>query len=271
MAMNYSFNRNKEGIIFAMLNGVNASNKDLCAVCDAIRYRSVESAWALLDLVKAGKMPVEFRRHGTGIGARHELGGRRGRYPKKCATFVQKALRNAMANASNKGYLPELMYIVHASANRTERYGRFPSKGAPYVSGSHTIGGIAHRRSDIELAKIEIGISNGSEKGLSEHMISAVAASSRREGSDAKKKQVLAVSKVVAQKKAPRPAVVAKPVQNTAAAAQTKQATTLPAAKPAEKKTGTAPAVKKSDGQQTKKEDKTSKAPAASAAEQGTQ
>lgn len=258
--MDYSFNRDKEGIIFAMLNGVNASNKDLGAVCDAIRYKSVESAWALLDLVKAGKMPVEFRRHGSGIGARHELGGKRGRYPKKCAGFVQKALRNAMANASNKGYLPELMYIVHASANRTDRLGRFPSKGAPYVSGSHTIGGIAHRRSDIELAKIEIGISNGSEKGLSEHMKSAVAASSKRESRDAKKKQLLAESKIIAQKKAQQTQVV-KPTAKPAAVAKTKEEKKVPAIKPVEKKTETSPVVKKDDAHKAK-DNKAAKVPA---------
>jgi ribosomal protein uL22 len=167
----YSFNRDMEGIIFAHSpSDVNASFKDLKAVCDAIRYRNVEEAQKILDSVIVGGMPIEFRKNNSGMGSRHELGGKKGRYPKKCASLVKKVLINATANAKNKGYLPDIMYVVHASANRTQKISRLPSKGMLVVRGSHSMGMVSYRHSDIELAKIEIGIAGGEEKGISDNM-----------------------------------------------------------------------------------------------------
>ena len=40
-------------------------------------------------------------------GIRHELGGKKGRWPKKCAGLVRKVLVNAVANARNMGEDPE--------------------------------------------------------------------------------------------------------------------------------------------------------------------
>ncbi len=177
--MRYSFNRGIEGVVFASLAGVDASYKDLGAVCSAIRHMSAEGAMLFLEEVAHGGRAVRFTRHAKGMGARHELGGMRGRYPKKCATLVRRALANAMANATNKGHVPEMMYVVHACANKTLRIMRLPPKGVRYVHGSHTIGGVPHRRSDIELARIEIGIAGADAPGLSGRMRAAIAASGR--------------------------------------------------------------------------------------------
>ena len=91
------------------------------------------------------------------MGDRHELGGKKGRWPKKCAGLVRKVLVNAAANARNMGEDPEAMVVVHAAANKTTTIPRRPPKGIRYVrTGGY--GYVPTRRSDMELAKIEIGL-----------------------------------------------------------------------------------------------------------------
>ncbi len=165
--MEYSFNRERDGIIFAQMRDVNASFKDLCAVCDSIRYAPVPAAIAALEGEMAGAA-VLYRRHNKYMGSRHELGGRKGRYPMKCAGIVRKVLLNAMANSRNKGFEPDLMVVVHAAANKTNIVRRGPSKGQLFIGGSY--GYSTSRSSDIEFAKVEIGIAKGTEKGLSRRM-----------------------------------------------------------------------------------------------------
>ncbi len=167
MTMEYSFNRDREGIIFAHMKDINASFKDLCAVCDSIRYKPVPAALSTLDEEVAGAA-VLYKRHNKHMGTRHELGGRQGRYPMKCAAIVRKALLNAMANSRNKGFEPDVMFVVHASANKTNIMRMSPPKGKLFIGGSY--GYSASRHTDIEWAKLELGIAKGTEKGLSERM-----------------------------------------------------------------------------------------------------
>ncbi|MEM3841401.1 MAG: uL22 family ribosomal protein [Candidatus Micrarchaeaceae archaeon] len=181
--MNYSFNRDRSGIVFAGLNDVNASFKDLAMVCSAIRYNSVPRAMEILDSVISGGKPIEYRKYNSHLGSRHELNGRKGRYPIKCAKLVKKALESASANARSKGYEPDLMYVVHAAANKKQIIMRTPPKGRLFV----ITGGWGYsplRRSDIELSKIEIGLGTGNEKGLGNGMKAKIMAA---KAADAKK------------------------------------------------------------------------------------
>jgi ribosomal protein uL22 len=161
--MRYSFNGNREGVVFAGTSDINASYKDLTIVGDAIRYRRVPESMRILDEIIAGKRAVLYKRHSTGMGSRHELGGRKGRYPMKCAAFVRRVLVNAAANASAKDLDPEGMYVVHFAANKTTIIRRGASKGTSYY-GRGMYGRGSYRRSDIELARIEIGISPDIDK-----------------------------------------------------------------------------------------------------------
>jgi large subunit ribosomal protein L22 len=173
--MRYSYNQNKEEVVFANMKDINASHKDLGAVCDAIRYRSVKQALDALDNVIINKKPILFRRHNKNMGSRHELGGKKGRTPIKCAKIVRRVLVNAAANARNKELEPDLMYVIHASANKTMIATRFPSKGALYVSGG-TYGQITARHSNLEFARVEIGISTLDEKRLGKNTVSRIKA-----------------------------------------------------------------------------------------------
>jgi large subunit ribosomal protein L22 len=161
------------------MSDINASFKDLCAVCDSIRYKPLPSALMTLDSVLNDGMPIEYKRHNKYMGSRHELKGKKGRYPVKCVAIVRKVVVNASANAKNKGEDPELMYVVHASANKTYEVPRMPSKGS-----RHVVTGT--RRSNMEFAKVEIGISSKESAGLGSRMKRALKAVTRNEKANQK-------------------------------------------------------------------------------------
>ena len=136
---------------------VNASYKDLCIVCDAIRHKKVNEAMAILDGVISKKKPILFRRFNKHMGARHELHGRKGGYPVVAAKEVKKVLQNAIANAELKAIDPDGAIVLYASANKTRIERRLPSKGS--LSWGRGMYGFAARvHSDIEYAKIELAI-----------------------------------------------------------------------------------------------------------------
>ncbi len=168
--MKYSFNRDRKDLVFAQASNINASFKDLSAVCDAIRYENASVASMTLDLIAEGKAAVRYKRYNKGMGSRHELGGRKGRYPAKCASEVRRVLTNAIANARNKGLEPDVMYVAHASANKTVIMRRSPPKGILYKGAGY--GYVTSRSSDLEFAKIEIALAKGTEPGLSKRMAS---------------------------------------------------------------------------------------------------
>jgi len=168
--MRYSFNiKNAENIVLAQRYDINASYKDLAAVCDAIRYMNAGAALEKLDRLIAMEMPIEYRRHNKHMGARHELGGRKGAYPVKAAKEVRLALINAIANAGNKGLFGEDLYIVHAAANKTRILRRYPSRGTlAWGRGMYGRASIMH--SDLEYAKVEIGLASKDEAWLTKNM-----------------------------------------------------------------------------------------------------
>ncbi|MDE1870694.1 MAG: 50S ribosomal protein L22 [Candidatus Micrarchaeota archaeon] len=224
--MRYSYNLDRKGIVFASGHDINASFKDLCAVCDAIRYRPVPSALRILDGVIDGGMAIEFRRHNKYMGSRHELHGKKGRYPKKCASIVKKVLVNSAANARGKGEDPDYMYVVHASANKTYEVMRIPSKGTRAVrSGGY--GYTKMRRSNLDFAKLEIGIAEKGKLELGARMKRALASTSKMEkivekpavnAKQQKKETTKATEKPATQKKppeVPKPAKEAKANNNT--------------------------------------------------------
>ncbi|MDE1822873.1 MAG: 50S ribosomal protein L22, partial [Candidatus Micrarchaeota archaeon] len=167
--MKYSMNVKNEGIAKAQSKDVNASYKDLGAVCDAIRYTRADMALALLDRVIAMEMPVPYKRHNKHMGSRHELGGAKGGYPKKAAAEVKHTLVNAIANASNSGMDAESVFVIHAVANKTRIERRYPSKGS-LAWGRGMYGRSSLNHSDIEYAKIEIGLSEPDAQFLTSNM-----------------------------------------------------------------------------------------------------
>lgn len=119
---------------------IDASYKDLCAVCSNLRGLSADEGVKYLEAVLVG-FPVLYKRWNKKLGHRKELGGRKGRYPVKSAEFVLMVLKNAIANAGTKG-LDNLM-IVHVQANKQAIYPRIQPKGRQF-------------RANYETARVEV-------------------------------------------------------------------------------------------------------------------
>lgn len=131
-----------ENCAIARLEGVDASYKDLAQVCGRIRGK--DAGWALGFLEKAAKaeIPILYKSHNKRLGHRRELGGKKGRYPKKAARIVFKVLKTAIANGMVKG-LGEGYRVITATANKKWSYPRMAPKGR-------------RARSYYELARVEI-------------------------------------------------------------------------------------------------------------------
>ncbi len=173
--MKYSFNANKSKVVFGKLSDVNASYKDLTIVCSEIRYKTYSQAQFILNNIISGK-PILYRKYNKGMGSRHELSGRKGRTPIKCAKIINKALLNAINNAQNKGIAEDEAVIVHACANKMLTVVRTPPSkakqtGIPPMRYGHNTS--AH--SDLEFSKIEIGVSiTPEEVGLSKSSVKKI-------------------------------------------------------------------------------------------------
>ncbi len=125
-----------EKVAKARVNDVDASYKDLTAVCDNVRGMGTEEAIKFLEEVAEGKRAVLYRRHNKKMAHRRELGGKKGRYPKKEARIVLDVLKNALANAEHKGMFDT--FVFHIAANKQHIYPRISSKGRPMMSNYET-------------------------------------------------------------------------------------------------------------------------------------
>jgi large subunit ribosomal protein L22 len=124
----YSYKKGKEKYAAAQAHDVDASFKDLGAVCDAIRFKKAKDSLELLEKASKAQVPILFRKHNKRLGHRHELGGKKGRYPKKSARIVMGVLRNAVANAAFKG-MDDDLFVVHACANKQRIMPRMAPRG----------------------------------------------------------------------------------------------------------------------------------------------
>jgi large subunit ribosomal protein L22 len=138
----YSYKQTGAKFAKAQAHDIDASFKDLGAVCDAIRHKNTDAAVELLEAVSEGDTPILYRKHNKRLGHRHELGGKKGRYPKKSAKLVLSVLRNAIANATFRGMGDELV-VKHCCANKQRIFPRMAPRGTS-------------RRANYETAIIEV-------------------------------------------------------------------------------------------------------------------
>ncbi len=142
-----------ENCASARLEGVDASYKDLAQVCGNIRSKKTDAAIAFLEKAATGEVPVYYKSHNKKLGHRRELGGKKGRYPKKAAAIVLKVLRSAIANGDVKGIGSDLV-VRHASANKKMTLPRIAPKGR-------------WARSNFETSRVEIIVEgSGIPKGV---------------------------------------------------------------------------------------------------------
>lgn len=143
MAMEkYTTEFDRKEFACARVEDANVSYKDLTQVCGRIRGKNADWAMEFLEKVIKGKAAVLYKQHCKRVGHRRELGGKKGRYPKKASAAVLKVLQSAIANGKVKG-MGETYEILNAAANRRFNYGRVAAKGR-------------WARSDYETSRIEI-------------------------------------------------------------------------------------------------------------------
>lgn len=142
MTFSYSFKGDAGKTARAQRSDIDASFKDLSQVCRNINGKEISEAVNLLEDAKLGKVPIRYVKFNKKLGHRKELGGRKGRYPRKSAGIVLELLKGTIANARRKG-LGEKLVVRHASANKQNVYPRIASKGRAM-------------RANYETAKLEI-------------------------------------------------------------------------------------------------------------------
>ncbi len=142
---------------------VDASYKDLTQVCRAIRSLPVKKAYSVLEAAIEGKHAIPYYKFSKGMGHRSELGGKKGRYPKKECKIVLASLKNAAANAVHNGLEEGSLVVRHAAAYKQTTYKRHRT----FFVGSVTLGYGKHAVwADYVTARIEIVVSGkqGAEK-----------------------------------------------------------------------------------------------------------
>lgn len=120
----------------AQAHDLDASYKDLTQVCRAIKGLPVAKAYAKLEAAIKGEHAIMYNKFNKGLGHRSELGGKKGRYPKKECKMVYATLKNAAANAVHLGLEEGSLVVKHASAYKQNTFRRYRT----FWVGSTTLG-----------------------------------------------------------------------------------------------------------------------------------
>ncbi|MFX0106869.1 MAG: 50S ribosomal protein L22 [Candidatus Hodarchaeota archaeon] len=102
------------------------SPKQCREVCNAVRGMMLERAIELLENVIQEKAWIPYRRHKRKRG--HHSGMKKwaaGGHPIKASEHILRVLRNAEANADNKGLDIDRLRIMHAATGRGRTYKKF--------------------------------------------------------------------------------------------------------------------------------------------------
>jgi large subunit ribosomal protein L22 len=101
------------------------SPKHCREICNAIRGLMLDKAIELLENVIEEKAWIPYRRHkgkrGHHAGVKWAAGG----HPVKASQYILKVLRNAEANADNKGLDIDRLRVIHAAASRGRTYKKY--------------------------------------------------------------------------------------------------------------------------------------------------
>ena len=96
------------------------SPKEAREVCNTIRHMQLDDAISYLERVTQKKEGVPYRRFKKNVPHHSEIAARfgipSGRYPVKTSSEILTVLKNAKANAENKGLDIESLRIHHACA-----------------------------------------------------------------------------------------------------------------------------------------------------------
>jgi len=107
----------EKGVVRASLREVRISRKHAREIAHWIEGSKISDARTALEGVVREETPVPFKRHNKKIPHRKGLQKfHAGRYPKKAAGYFLELLDSLEANAMDRGFDPDALRIVHASA-----------------------------------------------------------------------------------------------------------------------------------------------------------
>lgn len=109
----------------AQAHDLNVSYKDLTQVCGAIRGKTAAEARKILEECISMKKAIPYRKFNKGCGHRSELGGKKGRYPKKEAKIMLGLLNDAEANARYRGMDEKKLFVAQAAAFKQDTFKRY--------------------------------------------------------------------------------------------------------------------------------------------------
>ncbi|MEK6954367.1 MAG: 50S ribosomal protein L22 [Candidatus Micrarchaeota archaeon] len=104
---------------------LDASYKDLTNVMAEMKGKTIKEARAMLEECISMKKPIRYRKFATRLGHRSQLGGRKGRFPKKEAKIALTLLRNAEGNANFKGLPMEKLVVRQGAAYKQNTMRRY--------------------------------------------------------------------------------------------------------------------------------------------------
>lgn len=131
------------------------SPKEAREVCNTIRHMQLDDAISYLERVTQKKEGVPYRRFKKNVPHHSEIAARfgipSGRYPVKTSSEILNVLKNAKANAENKGLDTESLRIRHACAQAAMQLKNYiqraHGKSTPYY----------HPLTHIEIVLEEVG------------------------------------------------------------------------------------------------------------------
>jgi len=88
----------------AQQHDMNCSYKDLSQVFAAIRGKRIADARKVLDETISMKKAIRYHKFATKIGHRSELGGKKGRYPKKECKIAWHCLKTPLRTRCRKAW-----------------------------------------------------------------------------------------------------------------------------------------------------------------------
>jgi len=131
----------------------NGSYKDLTQICKAIRGKQVDEARKILEECISMAKAIPYFQHSKGCGSRGELGGKKGRYPKKEAKIMLAILNDAVANAKNQGMDEKKLFVAQTAGYKQNVFKRYRK----YWAGGSILGyGKQATWANLETARAEI-------------------------------------------------------------------------------------------------------------------
>ncbi len=151
----YRYSQKFEGQKVAKAQGHdwNGSYKDLANVCAAARGKPVSAVRKILEDAMDMTRAIPYVVHNKRAGHRSELGGKKGRYPRKEIELFSKLFESCVDSAKQLGLDESKLAVLQTAAykqNTMPRYRRFFVGGASIGYGKHAT------RADYETCRAEI-------------------------------------------------------------------------------------------------------------------